>query len=282
MNFMREVIWDDYFPLIKLIGSGARKFLHGQTTANLLDKKDNSIIRTCWLSHAGIIRSLLEVRFTDKGAELLVLSGDPKDLFDGFDNGIFPADKVFIEPAIKIRRLQKLTLKFPWRQSEVHWCDESDLIKELFNRHDRASQEEFEEWRLIQGFPAWRSEIDGKTNPFELGLFDLVSLDKGCYLGQETMARLIRSGFVRQKLRYLQSDKVFKVGQRLINNREHSKEKINAGYITSVAKSADDKYIGLAFIKNNYSELPELLIEDSSNIVYLKPPIGFIEIQDKS
>ena len=45
-------------------------------------------------------------------------------------------------------------------------------------------------------------EINGKNNPFELGLSDLVNLNKGCYLGQETMSKLAGIGHVKQQLRF--------------------------------------------------------------------------------
>ena len=45
-----------------------------------------------------------------------------------------------------------------------------------------------------QGISPGSAELTGDTNPFELGLADRVSLDKGCYLGQETMAKLASKG----------------------------------------------------------------------------------------
>ena len=55
--------------------------------------------------------------------------------------------------------------------------------------------------RIRRGEPALPGEIHDDHNPFELGLADRVSLTKGCYVGQETLARLATYDGVRQQLR---------------------------------------------------------------------------------
>jgi folate-binding protein YgfZ len=55
--------------------------------------------------------------------------------------------------------------------------------------------------RIALGLPAAAGEINDETNPFELGLADRVSLGKGCYVGQETLARLATYDGVKQQLR---------------------------------------------------------------------------------
>jgi folate-binding protein YgfZ len=59
----------------------------------------------------------------------------------------------------------------------------------------------WEHWRLGQGFPAAPGELNDGCNPFELGLAGWVSLSKGCYVGQETLAKLATYDGVKQQLR---------------------------------------------------------------------------------
>lgn len=59
-----------------------------------------------------------------------------------------------------------------------------------------------ERQRIRQGFPAAPGELNDSTNPFELGLAPWVSLNKGCYVGQETLAKLATYDGVKQQLRY--------------------------------------------------------------------------------
>ena len=49
--------------------------------------------------------------------------------------------------------------------------------------------------------------MNGETNLLELGLSGRISLDKGCYLGQETMAKLVGKAGVKQQLRCWSSDR---------------------------------------------------------------------------
>ena len=47
-----------------------------------------------------------------------------------------------------------------------------------------------EAWRVLRGLPASGSELNDEHNPLEAGLRDAVSFTKGCYVGQEVVARL--------------------------------------------------------------------------------------------
>jgi folate-binding protein YgfZ len=52
------------------------------------------------------------------------------------------------------------------------------------------SPEEFEAWRVLTGRPLAGHELTEEYNPLEAGLKDAVSFTKGCYTGQEVVARL--------------------------------------------------------------------------------------------
>ncbi len=61
-----------------------------------------------------------------------------------------------------------------------------------------------EEFRIAAGFPALGSELDSKTIVQETGLESVaVSFEKGCYLGQELVARIDSRGHVNRYLRRL-------------------------------------------------------------------------------
>lgn len=47
-----------------------------------------------------------------------------------------------------------------------------------------------EAWRILNGLPASGHELTDEHNPLEAGLRDAVSFTKGCYVGQEVVARL--------------------------------------------------------------------------------------------
>ena len=67
------------------------------------------------------------------------------------------------------------------------------------------SAEELEQLRIEAGMPAWGKEIDDSILPAEAGLDEThISFTKGCYPGQEPIARLRNRGKVNRQLRVLE------------------------------------------------------------------------------
>jgi tRNA-modifying protein YgfZ len=67
------------------------------------------------------------------------------------------------------------------------------------------SSDELEELRIEAGMPAWGKEIDETILPAEAGLDEThISFTKGCYPGQEPIARLHHRGKVNRRLRVLE------------------------------------------------------------------------------
>ncbi len=58
----------------------------------------------------------------------------------------------------------------------------------------------WESLRIQQGRPKSDRELTEDYNPLEAGLWQTISFDKGCYIGQETIARLNTYNGVKQKL----------------------------------------------------------------------------------
>ncbi len=66
-------------------------------------------------------------------------------------------------------------------------------------------EEEVERARIEAGVPAWGKELDDAVLPAEAGLDEThISFTKGCYPGQEPVARLRHRGHVNRRLRRLQ------------------------------------------------------------------------------
>jgi folate-binding protein YgfZ len=57
-----------------------------------------------------------------------------------------------------------------------------------------------ERLRIRWGIPAFPNEINENHNPWEAGLTDAISLHKGCYIGQEVIARLNTYEKVKRRL----------------------------------------------------------------------------------
>jgi folate-binding protein YgfZ len=67
--------------------------------------------------------------------------------------------------------------------------------------------EALERARIEAGVPAWGKELDDSILPAEAGLDEAhISFTKGCYPGQEPIARLRHRGHVNRRLRVLEVD----------------------------------------------------------------------------
>jgi folate-binding protein YgfZ len=72
---------------------------------------------------------------------------------------------------------------------------------------DAADPSELEALRIEAGTPAWRKELDESVLPAEAGLDEThISFTKGCYPGQEPVARLHYRGHPNRGLRVLELD----------------------------------------------------------------------------
>ena len=193
-------LWDAEFPCLRLKGNGSREFLHGQTTADIKKAGEGALVRSCWLTATGRVQALLELRLDGEGADVLVLCGNAESVAAGFDRVIFPADRVRLAPLAQQRRFQRLVPApdpLDWSNTVI-WAD---AVPEQWSGLSSVDKAAFERWRISHGLPFSSHELNGDTNPLELGLSDWISLEKGCYLGQETLAKLTSRDGVKQQLR---------------------------------------------------------------------------------
>ena len=72
---------------------------------------------------------------------------------------------------------------------------------------DEVDDEQLERWRIESGIPRWGRELDDRILPAEAGLDEThISFSKGCYPGQEPIARQRYRGKVNRRLRVLEID----------------------------------------------------------------------------
>lgn len=101
--------------------------------------------------------------------------------------------------------------------------------------------------RIQQGRPAADTELTEDYNPLEAGLWKAISFTKGCYIGQETIARLNTYKGVKQRLWGIKLEAPAKPGTVVTLNDE------KIGILTSYAETPDSP-IGLAYIRTKAGE----------------------------
>jgi folate-binding protein YgfZ len=98
--------------------------------------------------------------------------------------------------------------------------------------------------RIESGRPRYGVDLDDSVIPQEAGLNErAVSFTKGCYVGQETVARLYYRGKPNRHLRGLRSERELRRGEELIY------EARSAGRVTSTAVSPRFGPVALAFVR---------------------------------
>jgi glycine cleavage system T protein len=105
--------------------------------------------------------------------------------------------------------------------------------------------------RIEAGLPVFGRDMTEETIPLEANLFDAISYTKGCYIGQEVIARIDARGHVNRQLVGLTLD-----GKTIpaSGSRIHTPER-EVGWITSATHSlALDQNIALGYVRREVVE----------------------------
>ena len=291
--------------LIRLDGPDTSRFLHGQTSSAIEGQQPGSWIPSCCTTATGRLRALAEVLVDRDGAWLLLRGADGTALWQALERVLFPADRVQLGPVTPVRWITPLgdgCDALP-QVANGSWISLEDGSGWLLGRQlvlltnaglpawlaDRAPlpAREQQRWRIQQGVPAAPGEINDDTNPFEVGLADRVSLSKGCYVGQETLAKLATYDGVKQQLRrwfWRGTQGPGEPGTVLFGAKTGDETSSpRAGLITSSLALEDGLWIGLALVRRQSPQQTCLragpdpdgaLLELSRPPACVDPPVG--------
>lgn len=145
------------------------------------------------------------------------------------------------EPIGGVKFIYSVSDKDHW--SKIFFSEEN--IREFSLRE--LSDEEFEVKRIELGIPKFGAEMSDLTNPLECGMNKYVSFTKGCYIGQEVIARLDAYDKISKHLVGLKIDSTEKLD--LSNAGKITVDGKECGFITSAAYSEKFGSIALGFVK---------------------------------
>ncbi len=274
--------------LIEVSGAEAVMFLNGLITNDVKTLPNNSWMFAAFPNAQGRLLAVVRVlRIEDKfifdteaetyekvlqNLSRFTLAGDFKvnDLTERFSCVSIRGDSV------QSSKFEVQTLKFPTSENEVAVNDlngEKVFVMRAYNARGfdvfvpKTSKESFidaiknlgaveigeetrEVLRIENGEPKYGADMDETTIVPELGIDGLISYNKGCYIGQEIIARIHFRGHVAKKLTGL----AFEENTAFEESKEiKSFDGKNAGKITSTVFSPKlDKQIALAQVRYDY------------------------------
>ena len=276
MQDIKKKFWLEKFDCFTVTGKDARKFLNGITTGNILDS-ENKVIKTCWLTPNGVLRSLIEIIFLERNLEVIILAGNTNEIINYFNQIIFPVDDVFLSEPFLINRIQEIDESSSWRTYQPIFFKTEDKEFEIYkNKLNLLNPNDLKLWKINQAIPSLGMEINGKNNPLELGLQDLIDFNKGCYLGQETMSKIKNVSSLKQEIRIwksFESNLNLEVEDK--NLYINSAKDISVGKITSFFKS-DSQIKGLAMIKRKYLEEGSYFFSEIFGNIIIHKSVGSI------
>jgi aminomethyltransferase len=254
--------------LISVHGSEAVQFLDGLITNDVKTLVDGGQMHAAFPDAKG--RLLAVVRVVRQGERFLIETeaATRQKVFDNLFRFTMAGD-FFVEDLseeytfIRVFDRKFIPITPPFVEFDmkhgtdyfVHSEDAYDFVGELkYLDAPEISDELFEVLRVEHGIPVYGIDMDETTIVPEIGIDGLISYQKGCYIGQEIIARIHFRGHVAKRLTGVSwpaaqgsSIEGFK-GMELT-----TKDGKNAGRITSVTISpALEKAIALAYVRYDY------------------------------
>lgn len=269
-----------HWGIIQVTDSDRIRFLHNQSTNNFERLKPGEGCDTVFVTSTARTIDLATAYVTDDSVLLVVSPNRHEYLMEWLDRYIFFADKVeLIDNSGKTAIFSLIGNK---SSDLVSKLGANEIIGQPYGSHQLIEQVRvavgsglatpgytlitpvenaantwkmlvdagavpmgdfiWEQLRIQQGRPVPDKELTEDYNPLEAGLLQTISFDKGCYIGQETIARLNTYKGVKQHLWGIILDAPADVGSVIMVGEE------KVGKLTSIVKS-DLGFFGLGYIR---------------------------------
>ena len=114
--------------------------------------------------------------------------------------------------------------------------------------------------RIRNAIPDYGSELCEDYNPLEANLKRFISFNKGCYIGQEVVARLNTYDKVQRHLAQVSLQGAVEVPAELPADLLHDGRKVGA--LTTAAAHPDGDIVGLAYVRKAHASAGARLIAD--------------------
>lgn len=255
------IILDFPFNVIKFAGNESVDFLQRITTNDFSHFTIGSVQKTLLVTDKGRILDTVWVIHRNDHLLMLTSDGMSEEIISWLNKYIIMEDITVTNVSNEFIVNAYFSQNNNFYHSEYFGIPVSFEIIQQFRTSIEKTISNFEIWRIEHGIPVTKKEMVQDYNPLELNLWDWISFTKGCYIGQEVIARLDTYNKIQRILCKVSSTQNLNEQEMLVD--ESGAE---VGKITSMQKSSD-KYIGLAVIRNKFAIENQQLESKENNVV---------------
>jgi hypothetical protein len=242
-------------------GADARGWLGDLVTADIASLMPGSSRRSLLLTPTGRIRADMWITQIDDDAFLVVQARDQPEPVDDLLRPYVLSSAVRLEPASDGGSV----LLFPAREEIVTTRgDDRSVLRPRSAESGSILVDEraFEIWRVGRGDPRMGIDFEAGALPAEAGLERLIDVTKGCFLGQESVAKVRNLGHPPTVLRHLRCDTRVMAGTS-VSAADGESARTEVGRITSAAPTRDGGTVLIARVEFRAAGVP-LNASDSS------------------
>jgi tRNA-modifying protein YgfZ len=244
--------------LVWFSGSDALRFLNDIISQELGDMETGDSRRSLLLAPQGKLDFLLWVIREGDRIGLVTDSGRGEALASALGRY-----KIRVDVDLEAEGREVWIVVGEWDGYDVSWAGvERHLVIGDRPELEVMSESDYETLRVDAGEPKWGVDVDQDTIPHESGLVpSSVDFSKGCFLGQELVARVdSRGGNTPRNLRRLESDGPIRPGDPVTS------EGNDVGIVTSSVGA-----VGLAMLKRSVTVGDSVEVGDGNAIVMELP-----------
>jgi len=183
-------------------GPDAKKFLQGLVTADLGKLSPGTCLPACVLTPKGLL--VADCELYEETPECILAVTRPQaaiGFLAAFEKKIMLSDSI-LKPLRSERAWLVVGEGF---ERGLPWPRLNEPARLLLGVDppedaDIMSDEEFAALRVASGFPWFGADMNEASLPLEARQDAAISMDKGCYMGQETVSRIVYRGHVNKIL----------------------------------------------------------------------------------
>ena len=257
-----SIFYDKKYTLFSMIGDDVISFLDRMSTNDINQKKSSKTVIT---NNKGSIVDIISYKVIDQSKIIFVSVTNSKKSIDYMTKHVIIDDVEFKV----LSEVKKLVVYTASNQEELEFSKDVSLFNfdktfkginrfEVFMTESETNSIDLSLYKELSFEEKNLADIEleyvnydrsmTKVNPLELGYIDLISFAKGCYVGQEVIARLHNYQKVSKEIVKFRSNDEVEI---------NSEIKVNSkfiGRVMSVQKFSNE-FVGLCLIRKKYKEL---------------------------